>query len=75
MFYLIVAPKQYVRCLTNYKPENSVHLCANFKMIYVNQDYTVRRITNQSFVLQDDSSYHSFKYQTSLAYSKHYFIY
>ena len=75
MFYLIVAPKQYVRCLTNYKPENSVHLCANFKMTYVNQDYMVRWITNQSFVLQDDSSYHSFKYQTSLAYSKHYFIY
>ena len=57
MFYLIVAPKKYVQCLTNYKPENPVPLCANFQMTFVNQDDTVRRITNRSFVLQDDSSY------------------
>ena len=48
MFYLIVSPKQYVQCLTNYKPENSGHLCANFKMTYVKQDYMVRWITNRS---------------------------
>ena len=45
MFYLIVAPKKYVQCLTNYKPENPVPLCANFQMTFVNQDDTVRRIT------------------------------